>query len=171
MPIQLSMIRVCIFLLIVSAIFVIASRGGSADETKEGVADLAVPDSSAPGNAGPDGGMEVLSFNEDIQPIFNRRCTSCHNATQPRGQLDLTAPNSYRQLVDVATSSDCSAVVPGVPRVKPGDKEGSMLWRKTKPDPSRCLNPMPNGAAGLGILAPDDFDKVERWIQQGALNN
>jgi hypothetical protein len=165
------MIRICIFLLFVSAVFVLASRGGSADGTNEGVPDLGLPVSGAPGTAVPDGGVELLSFNEDIQPIFNRRCTSCHNATQPRGQLDLTAPSSYLQLVNVATSTNCSAVVPGVFRVKPGDKEGSMLWRKTKPDPSRCLNPMPNGAAGLGIIAPDDFDKAERWIEQGALNN
>src|SRR6202158_2263598 len=155
MPIGLSMVRVCIFVLVASAILVLASGGGSGHGTNEGVPDFGVPDSGAAGNAVPDGGIEALSFNEDIQPIFNRRCTSCHNATRPRGQLDLTAPSSYLQLVDVATSSDCDAVVPGVPRIKPGDKAGSMLWRKTKPDPSRCLNPMPNGAAGLGIIAPD----------------
>ncbi len=165
------MIRVRLFLAFVATIFVLIARGGSGHGTNEGVPDLGVPAGGAPYRGVPDGGAEVLSFSEDIQPILNRRCTSCHNATQPRGQLDLTAPSSYLHLVNVATSSNCSAVVPGVPRVKPGDKEGSMLWRKTKPDPSRCLNPMPNGAAGLGIIAPDDLDKVERWIQQGALNN
>lgn len=158
-----SPIKVCIFLALVSTILVLASRVGSEHGTDEGAPNLAVPDGGAPGG--------TVSFNEDIQPIFNRRCTSCHNATQPRGQLDLTAPSSYSHLVNVAASSSCGDVVPGVARVKAGDKEGSMLWRKTKPNPSRCLNAMPNGSPGLGIIAPDDLDKVERWIQQGALDN
>jgi|SRR5258707_358305 len=155
----LSMIRAPIIL---GSILVLASLGVSTDGTNE---------SGALGSVVSDGGLELVSFGQDIQPIFNRRCTSCHNGTQPRGQLDLSAPSSYSQLVNVVTSTNCDAVVPGVARVKPGDKEGSMLWRKTKPDPGRCLNPMPNGAAGLGIIASDEFDKLERWIQQGALNN
>jgi hypothetical protein len=158
----LSMIKAPIIFLFVGSILVLASMGRSTDGTNE---------SGAPGNVVSDGGVELVSFGEDIQPIFDKRCTNCHNATQPRGQLDLTAPSSYSQLVNVVTSTNCHAVVPGVARVKPGEKEGSMLWRKTKPDPGRCLNPMPNGAAGLGIIAPDEFDKLERWIQQGALNN
>jgi len=158
----LSMIRAPIIFVFLGGILVLAYMGGSTDGTDEG---------RAPGSAVSDGGPELVSFGEDIQPIFNRRCTSCHNGTHSRGQLDLTAPSSYSQLVNVVTSTNCDAVVPAVARVKPGDKEGSMLWRKTKPDPDRCLNPMPNGAPGLGIIAPDELDKLERWIQQGALNN
>ncbi len=134
----LSMIRAPIILILLGGILVLASMGRSTDGTNE---------RGTPGNVVSDGGVELVSFGEDVQPIFNKRCTSCHNATQPRGQLDLTAPNSYLQLVNVVTSTNCDAVVPGGTRVKPGDKEGSMLWRKTKPDPGRCLNPMPNGAA------------------------
>lgn len=117
-----------------------------------------------------DGGGAV-SFAQDIQPIFNSQCASCHNSTTARGSLDLTSPGSYQRLVNVASSASCSAQVPGVPRVKPGDTMGSMLWRKTKPDPSKCLNAMPNGTLGLGVIAPDQFAKIEAWIQQGALNN
>lgn len=113
----------------------------------------------------------AVSFAKDIQPIFNSRCTNCHNAVSARGALDLTSPGSYSQLINVATSPNCSAAVSGVVRVKPNDTMGSMLWRKTKPDPSRCLSPMPNGTAGLGVIAPDEFAKVEKWIQQGAPNN
>ncbi len=155
------MIKAPIVLVFLGSILVLASMGGSTDGTHQ----------RAPGSVVFDGGVELVSFGEDIQPIFNQRCTSCHNATKPRGQLDLAAPSSYSQLVNVVTSTNCDAAVPGVARVKPGDKEGSMLWRKTKPDPQRCLNPMPNGAPGLGIIAPDELDKLERWIQQGALNN
>ncbi len=76
----------------------------------------------------------TVSFAQDIQPIFNNRCTSCHNATTTRGTLDLTSPGSYSQLINVTTSANCSGAVPGVVRVKPSDTLGSMLWRKTKPD-------------------------------------
>jgi hypothetical protein len=170
-PRGLSMIRVPIVLVFVGSILVLASIAGFAHGTGARVPDLAMPEVGAPGSGVSDGGVELVSFGDDIQPIFNKRCTSCHNGTQPRGQLDLTAPSSYSQLVNVVTSANCDAAVPGGTRVKPGDKEGSMLWRKTKPDPGRCLNPMPNGAPGLGIIAPDELDKLERWIQQGALNN
>ncbi len=128
-------------------------------------------DGGGPPPPPPDGGG-MVSFAQDVQPIFNSRCTpSCHNSTTLNGGLDLTAPGSYQRLVNVPTSANCSAVVPNVPRVKPGDTMGSMLWRKTKPDPSRCFSPMPNGTAGLGVIAPDQFAKIEAWIQQGALNN
>jgi hypothetical protein len=116
-------------------------------------------------------GTSTVSFAQDIQPIFNNRCTSCHNAATARGTLDLTSPGSYSQLINVATSPNCNAAVSGVVRVKPNDTMGSMLWRKTKPDTSRCLNAMPNGTAGLAVIAPDEFAKLEKWIQQGAPNN
>ena len=118
-----------------------------------------------------DDGGGMVSFAQDIQPIFNGRCTSCHNPTNANGGLDLTGPGSYQRLVNAATSSGCSSSVPNVPRVKPGDPMGSMLWRKTKPDPSRCFSPMPFGTAGLGVIASDQFAKIEAWIQQGALQN
>jgi hypothetical protein len=113
----------------------------------------------------------MVSFAQDVQPIFNSRCTSCHNSTTANGGLDLSAPGSYGHLVNAATSAACSSSVPNVPRVKPSDPMGSMLWRKTKPDPTRCLAPMPFGTAGLGLIAADQFAKIEAWIQQGALNN
>src|SRR5262249_38254745 len=101
-----------------------------------GVPDAGIPDGGMPDSGVPDGGMPdggvLVSFAQDIQPIFDSRCTNCHNGTLLRGQLNLTSPGAYSQLVDVPTSPSCSAVVPDVPRVKPGDKEGSMLWRKTK---------------------------------------
>ncbi len=128
------------------------------------------------GGGGPPG---AVSFAQDIQPIFNDQCTSCHNSTSLRGGLDLTAPGSWGRLVNIATSPTCSAAVPNVPRVKSSDTAGSMLWRKTKPvDQSatgRCGDPMPNimsaSSPGLGVSSPSQFAKIEAWIQQGALNN
>ena len=128
-------------------------------------------DSGGPPPPPGDDGGGMVSFAQDVQPIFNSRCTSCHNSSTANGGLDLTGPGSYQHLVNAATSAACSSSVPNVPRVTPGDPMGSMLWRKTKPDPSRCFSPMPFGTAGLGVISPDQFAKIEAWIQQGALNN
>jgi hypothetical protein len=122
-------------------------------------------------NGGPppplgDDGGGMVSFAQDIQPIFNSQCTSCHNSSNANGGLNLSAPGTYQRLVNVATNCN-----PAVPRVTQGDAMGSMLWRKTKPDPSLCGSPMPLGTAGLDVIAPAQFAKIEEWIQQGALNN
>lgn len=114
---------------------------------------------------------QCVSFSRDIQPIFENRCVRCHNADTTRGQLNLSACASYANLVNQPTSPACQATVPDSIRVVPCDPAGSMLWRKTKPDPSRCGNPMPLGTPGLGEIAPDEFLLIETWIAQGAQDN
>lgn len=122
-----------------------------------------------------DGGIcEVsnVSFNRDIQPIFNARCTDagCHGAGgTPKGDLLLEA-GARSRLVDQPTSPGCSAERPNVVRVKAGDPRNSMIWRKTSNDPTKCLDAMPL-ARSLISVAPCDFAKLEAWIQQGALDN
>jgi hypothetical protein len=112
-----------------------------------------------------------VSFCSQIQPIFDNRCTNCHNPGLFRGSMDLTRGNSYANLVNHPTSAGCMAQVPDSVRVVPCDPMASMLWRKTRPDDSRCGRPMPLGSEGLGVIAPDEFALIERWIAQGARNN
>ncbi len=112
-----------------------------------------------------------VSFCRDIQPIFDNRCTRCHNPDLLRGSLDLTAGNSYGNLVNQPTSPTCMIQVPDSVRVVPCDPASSMLWRKTKPDDARCGRPMPLNTEGLGVIAPDEFALIERWIAQGARDN
>jgi len=112
-----------------------------------------------------------VSLCRDIQPIFDNRCTRCHNPDLLRGGLDLTRGNAYANLVNQPTSAACMAEVAGSIRVVPCHPADSMLWRKTKPDDSRCRMPMPLGSPGLGVIAPDEFALIERWIAQGAQNN
>lgn len=121
----------------------------------------------------PDGGM--VSFAQNVQPIFNATCATagCHSGpTVPAsGNLDLSSGVAFGNLVNQPTSAGCSSLVPNVPRVKPGDTMGSMLWRKVAADPNRCLSAMPLGTAGLIHTDPNSFSRIEQWIQQGALNN
>lgn len=113
----------------------------------------------------------TVSFANDIQPIFDNRCIGCHNSTLPAAGMDLTADNSYANLVDQPTSDGCMSTVPDSVRVVAFDPASSMLWLKTRPDDARCGAPMPRGTEGLGIIAPDEFALIETWISQGALNN
>ncbi len=131
------------------------------------------------GGSGPDaggsssGGTQVASsFAQNVQPIFNARCTEgCHSGPSPQAGLDLSAGVSYANLVDKAVSSACSSRVAGVVRVKPGDPQGSMLWRKIANSNDKCFAAMPFGTSGLINVARSDFDTIEKWIQEGAMNN
>ncbi len=143
------------------------------------------PSNSSPGSM--DNGLSApqpsggVSFAYDIQPIFDARCTRCHNPISFRGTLDLTADNSYNMLVNQPTSPGCMQEVPDSIRVAtcdvpPCDPSQSMLWSKTYPDArppdgSRCRGIMPPETPGLRYIAPDEFDLLERWIIAGAPNN
>jgi hypothetical protein len=120
------------------------------------------------------GSCDVTSviFSRDVQPIFTARCTQggCHSATNPAGEMSLTAPGTVGRLVNQPTSAGCSMAVPNIPRVKPGDPHNSMIWRKTANDPTKCLDAMPLPFS-LSMIAPCEFARLEAWIQQGALDN
>ncbi len=146
--------------------------GGTSDNADSGV------DGGSDGGGQPDGGNELdggsdggmaISFERDVEPIFEARCATsgCHVPPSPAGDLDLSA-DTWEHLVNQPTS--CR---PSVARVVPRDPAGSMLWRKTKPvdPPDRCGDPMPEGTPGLGVIAPGEFARIEAWIEQGALDN
>jgi hypothetical protein len=124
---------------------------------------------------------DEVSFANDIQPIFDLRCTNCHNPILLRGGMDLTEGNSYAMLVNVPTSAACRQEVPDSVRVAtcetpPCDPSQSMLWAKAKPDAPppngrRCRQPMPFGTPGLGEVCGWDFHFIEQWIIAGAPNN
>jgi hypothetical protein len=122
-------------------------------------------------SCGGEGHHRCVSFCREIQPIFDMRCTNCHNPGAPRGGLDLTAANSYAGLVNQPTSPNCMLTAPDSVRVVPCNPAASMLWLKTKPDDARCGRPMPLGSDGLGVIAPNEFALIEAWIAQGARNN
>ena len=113
----------------------------------------------------------TVSFENDVQPIFNGYCIVCHSGGTPSGDLDLSDGLSYGNLVFQPTSDGCMAEVPDSVRVIAYDTQDSMLWLNTRPDDGRCGVPMPWGTAGLGIIDPDSFAIIDTWINEGALNN
>lgn len=119
-----------------------------------------------------DGGVDAgapVSFATDILPIFTNNCGPCHT-TNTSGGLSLTAANAYNALVNANVSAGC-ATGPQK-RVLANAPQQSQLWLKTGDDPNKCNMFMPRGAAQpLKTSQPAAFDRIERWIRQGAQNN
>ncbi|RLD25983.1 MAG: hypothetical protein DRI75_12515 [Bacteroidetes bacterium] len=90
-----------------------------------------------------------VSFANNIQPIFNTHCISCHNGTL---NPDLREGNSYNFL----TITDPDSVVPN-------DADGSELYQR--------LIGVGNIMPPSGALSNNDVSLVRDWINQGALNN
>jgi hypothetical protein len=95
------------------------------------------------------GGGPGVSFSEDVQPIFDRKCAACHPVSYP--YLDLRRGRSYEQLVRVPARTR-----PAFLRVLPGRPELSYLLTHP-PDPSL-----------EGLLTDEELDLIASWIDEGA---
>lgn len=103
-------------------------------------------------------GNEIVSFQKDVQPIFDHNCISCHPNS---GELSLLEGESYDNLVDVISP------VYNVVRVSPFKADSSVICYKL------------HGIEGFGHLMPlngipleeAEIKLIEDWIDQGALNN
>ncbi len=108
------------------------------------------------------------TFDAIQEVIFeNRGCTSaaCHDGSASGG-LDLRAEQAYDSLV-----SQAAATVPNWQRVRPGEKDRSLLFvnvaAKTLPDDFTApLRPMPLGP--LPGLSTNEIEALRRWIEAGA---
>jgi hypothetical protein len=89
------------------------------------------------------------SFAADVQPIFDRKCVSCHPVAYP--YLDLRRGRSYRDLYRVS-----AATRPAFERVLPGRPELSYLLLHP-PDPSL-----------RDLLSADEREVIADWIKAGA---
>jgi hypothetical protein len=85
--------------------------------------------------------VDTISFANDVLPILENNCNSCHNATNPSGNYDLSTYTGVSQ--------------------NPGKVLSSMLQ-------DGSASSMPQGG---DKLADSLIQKVSCWINQGALNN
>lgn len=95
-----------------------------------------------------------VSYINDVQPIFNASCTSCHGIS---GGVNL---NSYQSLI----ASDGNFY--GTNLVVPGDAAASGLVDKIEANPDFGTR-MPQG----GTLSGNQIETIKAWINEGALNN
>ena len=90
---------------------------------------------------------QIVSFKDDIQPIFTENCIACHNASV--ANPDLREGNSY------------NAIVPEY--VIAGDADNSEFYQKL---------PGNNHPIDTGFtLNVNDIALIKGWIDQGAENN
>jgi hypothetical protein len=107
----------------------------------------------------------LVSFANDIQPLFDTHCTSCHEGPRPPMGLNLEANQAYSLTVNIG-----SREARKLRRIVPGDPDGSYLYRK--------ITDTHTSAGGSGTLMPpdgtlsaDEIARLRDWITQGALLN
>ncbi len=102
---------------------------------------------------------QAVEFNRDIRPILSDNCFACHgfDAKTREAGLRLDVPDG-----------EGGALVPskdGVTPVKPGDPDGSEVWRRITAISEDDVMPPPKAHK---TLSPEQKDLLRRWIEQGA---
>jgi mono/diheme cytochrome c family protein len=103
-----------------------------------------------------------LSYAKDVLPLFTKECSDCHGAKKPKKGLDLLAPTSREDLVNRSSQE-----VPEMALVKPGDPDGSYLWKKLTHTATEGKG-MPRTRFSSKMLEQTQLDLVRRWIEGGA---
>jgi len=96
-------------------------------------------------------GKKDVSFIDDVAPILQKSCYSCHSSKTKKGKLDMTTYASFR---NGGTKDD--PIEPGKP------KQSYIMQVLTSTGPDR-MPPKDVGAA----LSKEKIDVIARWIEQG----
>lgn len=130
---------------------------------------------SSGGDGGPDladsGSDALVSFRDDVLPIFGQHCVNCHAGETPQADLDLSDPDGSTFFVPVNVWCDLGDGDPHPDRVVPGDPDGSPLVWKIREDiegPQECGREMPANGMSLGQVDPEAVATIVRWIDEGA---
>ncbi len=84
-----------------------------------------------------------VTYSQDVWPVINAQCTSCHSGATPYGNIAL---ENYNDVVAVA---------------KNGKLLGSIRF-------DAGFSPMPKGGAKMNSC---DIAKIEKWVKDGTPNN
>lgn len=111
-------------------------------------------------------GTNAQLFNA-AQAIFTQKCSNqgCHASSAPAAQQDLTAANSFQNIVGVKSIEN-----PALFRVSPGDEERSYLYQKIIANGNIAAGTlrMPLGCSGNSCLSDAEIQAIEDWIIAGA---
>lgn len=116
----------------------------------------------------------VVSYRRDVQPVWDKWCTRCHNFQTPH----LGPTESASDLMGVSWFK-CNQGAERAAFVVPGDPLSSFLMYKlTGDNPNHywdreaCDRLMPADQNGVDVplvqLDPEAVATVKRWIEQGA---
>ena len=97
-------------------------------------------------------GADEVSFNEDIKPILNKHCTTCHGGVKKLGDLSLLFEEEAKK-----------AGKSGNPAILPGDAMHSELYKRVSAtDEFERMPPEGDG------LTNSEISLIRDWIDQGA---
>ncbi len=110
------------------------------------------------------GCTKQVSFSNDVHPIFQERCMSCHSPG---------APGCLTSGLSLATYDSLMKGTKFGPMIIPGNSLDSNLLRlvKHQADPSIAMPRSPTPGAPSEWLKPEQISLIETWINQGAKNN
>ena len=111
-----------------------------------------------------------ITFDDDVQPIFNRRCTTCHHPSSPIG-VDIQNPfDAERGLVNSLNSWDEAYPDDNLParNVVPFEPENSFLIDKLTGE--LPVNDHGGSAMPLQVppVTPQELALLEQWVTEGA---
>ncbi|MBM4004568.1 MAG: DUF1553 domain-containing protein [Planctomycetes bacterium] len=95
-----------------------------------------------------DAAAQEIDFDQQVAPLIARRCAGCHNASDPKGGLDLTTSEG------LARGGDSG------PAVDPADRAQSLLWQRIA---AGEMPPQPGAP-----LEPGERKLLQQWIRSGA---
>lgn len=95
---------------------------------------------------------QQVSFNEQIRPIINKKCISCHGGVKRSGEFSLLFASEALE----PNESGKPAIVPGHP------DESEMIRRITHTDPEVRMPPEGDP------LSEEEIELLTTWIEQGA---
>jgi WD40 repeat protein len=101
---------------------------------------------------------EPLTFATDIQPLLERSCLPCHNATKAEGGLILESPKAMLEGGDTG------------PAIKPKRALESLIYETAAKTKKPFMPPEANKAKAPH-LTPEQLDILRRWINDGAQGN
>ncbi|HYO58608.1 PKD domain-containing protein [Archangium sp.] len=112
--------------------------------------------------------VNVPSYANHIQPIWNEQCKECH-ISGGRGGLNLQEGSSYSSIVNVSAAGEpCGPT--RLKRVVPGKPDESLLVNKLNPNPV-CGIRMPQFNDDYFDRNPGELTRIRSWILAGAANN
>lgn len=105
------------------------------------------------------GGEPAVSFSQDVKPIIDKHCISCHT---PDGQGEVASG------FDMTTYDGVMKGARFGPMIIANDVEGSnmIVLMEGRADPSIS---MPHGQHGA--VPEEEIQTIRLWIDQGAKNN
>src|SRR5258708_2804506 len=95
------------------------------------------------------------NYEDDVRPIFSRRCFACHSAAEMRAGLSL---ESYAGVLKGGGSGEI---------LKPGRPGASILYHAVAHEG----NGVPQMPLGLPNIPDAEIAVIRDWMQQGALEN